>query len=192
MEKKNNSGLLVGIILGLVIAAIIGVALYSSGTISFNNKSANNNKETNNNSIKINELKDYVYDAEYKYNNKYTEYNRNGTEKIEDSNIDYYGISVKAPGIDYLKNLKVPYININSRDAQIANNEMEYLYLKYAKDFDSYAEENNNQTGPSCSQILTYRTYKYNNILSVITIDSIACTSPYVFNYNVYNYERFL
>ena len=72
MEKKNNSGLLVGIILGLVIAAIIGVALYSSGTISFNNKSANNNKETNNNSIKINELKDYVYDAEYKYNNKYT------------------------------------------------------------------------------------------------------------------------
>ena len=41
----------------------------------------------------------------------------------------------------------------------------------------------------SCSQILTYKTYKYNNILSVVIISSIQATSKWVLDYNIYNID---
>ncbi len=47
MEKKNKSELLVGILIGLVIALLIGVCLFLTETIKLNNKkTTNNQKET--------------------------------------------------------------------------------------------------------------------------------------------------
>ena len=189
MEKKNNSGMLVGMLIGIIIMLVVVGGLFATGTIGFKTTTTDNGQGSENNkSIKIDESKDYVYDAEYKYDNKYTEFDRTNGER-KDTTIDYYGISVELTAIDYLKNLKVPFININSSDAQTVNKELENLYLKYAKDFDGCAEELKNQNGPGCSQILTYRTYKYNDILSIIVIDGIQGTSPFVFDYHTYNFN---
>ena len=94
-------------------------------------------------------------------------------------------------GKQYLSDLKVPYININSEAAKRVNEKMENLYFDSAKDFDSCAEEaiKGFEYGPSCSQILTYRTYKYEDILSVVVISSIQATSPWILNYNVFNFD---
>ena len=178
MKKKNN-GLTIGILVGLFIALIVAICLYVFGMISFGGKNVGD--------IKIDVSKEYVYDAEYKYDNKYTEYVR--TPGSEDRTIDYYGIPVFSSGKENLKNLKVPFINIDSDYAKTANAELEKIYLKYAEEFDSYAKENADVTAVSCSQILTYKAYEYNNTLSVVVIDAVSCTSPYIFNYHVYNFD---
>ena len=98
MEKKNNSGMLVGILIGLVIALLIGVCLFATGTIGFKTTTTDNGQGSENNkSIKIDESKDYVYDAEYKYDNKYTEFDRtncfyavNESGPFEIEEIDYW------------------------------------------------------------------------------------------------------
>ena len=177
MEKKNNSGMLVGILIGIIIMLVVGIGLFVTGTVSFKSMTTNNGQSNNSNkkSIKVDDSKDFVYDAEYKYDNKYTEFDRTNGER-KDTTIDYYGISVELTAI-------------NSSDAQTVNKELENLYLKYAKDFDGCAEELKNQNGPGCSQILTYKTYKYNDILSIIVIDGIQGTSPFVFDYHTYNFD---
>ena len=87
--------------------------------------------------------------------------------------------------MQYLSNLKVPYININTSDAASANQELETLYLENAKTFDTCAKDQE----ISCSQILTYRTYTYRDVLSVVVIDSIQGTSKWVLNYHIYNFD---
>ena len=191
MEKgKNNKGIIILLTVIIVILAVLCI-LFATDTITLNSNITNNKEKTSDNSnkkIKIDESKEYVYDAEYKYDNKYTEYDRlNGNG--EKRTIDYYGIPVEKSEKDYLKDLVVPYININSNDATKVNTELENLYLKYAKEFDSCIDEAKTTTGPGCSQILTYRTYSYNNILSVVVIDSIQATSTYIFNYHIYNFD---
>ena len=191
MEKeKNNKGVIILLTVIIVILAVLCI-LFSTDTISLKSNTTNNKEQASDNSnktIKIDESKEYVYDAEYKYDNKYTEYDRaNG--KGEKRTIDYYGIPVEKSEKDYLKDLIVPYININSNDATKVNTELENLYLKYAKEFDSCIDEVTTTTGPGCSQILTYRTYSYNNILSVVVIDSTQATSPYIFDYHIYNFD---
>ena len=92
--------------------------------------------------------------------------------------------------MQYLSNLKVPYININTYDAGQANKEIEMLYLDSAKTFDACADEaNSSSITSSCSQILTYRTYKYNDILSVVVISGGQSTAPWVLEYNIYNFD---
>lgn len=62
------------------------------------------------------------------------------------------------------------------------------LYLENAKTFDSCATKENADL-ISCSQILTYKTYTYNNILSVVVIYATQSTSTWVLNYNTYNFN---
>lgn len=198
METKKGNGVLVGILVGIIIMLLLVVGLFATNIISFNgtsirfnDKLKNGTEEKGNNivkSIKLDDSKDYVYDAEYKYSNKYTEYTR-GNSTGKDRTDDYYGISIEIYAKDSLSNLKVPYINIIGADAKMVNTELENLYLKYAKNFDNCAEMENDVNSPGCSQILTYRTYKYDNILSVVVVDSVQSTSSYVFNYHTYNFD---
>lgn len=66
MEKKNNNGMLVGILIGLVIAVIIVGGLFATGTIGFkvstttNNGQINENNQTDNGNTASNE----EYDAD--------------------------------------------------------------------------------------------------------------------------------
>ncbi len=138
--------------------------------------------------IRIDTEKDYVYDADYSYDNKYTEFVRKeGNDKV--ININRYGLSVSGRiGKQYLSDLKVPYLNINSDYAKTSNEEIKKIYIEYAKRFDACAEINQDKA-VSCSQILTYKTFKYNDILSVVIISSIQATSKWVLNYNIYNID---
>ena len=176
MEQRNNKkGIILLSILAIIL--IVFVVLLLTGKIDFRKN------------IKIDPDKDYVYDATYKYDNKYTEFSRDSATQT-DRIIDAYGIKVVAVAKEYLKNLKVPFINIETEDAKKANDELEKLYLAYAKEFDSCAadmEEEGYKVG--CTQILTYRTYTYDNILSVVVIDSKQTTAPFILNYHTYTFD---
>ena len=69
-----------------------------------------------------------------------------------------------------------------------AHEEIKKIYIEYAKRFDACAEIDQDKA-VSCSQILTYKTFKYNNILSVVIISSIQATSKWVLDYNIYNID---
>ena len=188
-NKKSKTGLIV--LLVIIILGLGGYVVYDKVLSTGNQNKGNNSKNDKSNSIKIEDSKEYVYDAEYKYDNKYAEYERGFTDGSEEKRtIDLYGIPVEFTyNTQHLEDLKVPYININSYDAGNANGELKELYMKVAKNFDSCAFEAESDSAPSCSQILTYRTYQYNNILSVVVIDSIQATSKWVLNYNIYNFD---
>lgn len=191
-KSKNVTIAILAIIIAILILIIIILSLNGSINLNNTNSEQQNNLENNNTSLKNDENLDYVYDATYSYDNEYTKFNRysynneNTTKKI-----NTFGIEVEyTDGMQYLNNLKVPYININTNDAEKANKAVKALYLESAKTFDSCAKEANEiSNSPSCSQILTYRTYTYNDILSVVVIDSIQGTSPWVLNYNIYNFD---
>ena len=48
-EKKNNSGMLVGILIGIIIMLVVGIGLFATGTISFKTTTTNNNEQTSEN-----------------------------------------------------------------------------------------------------------------------------------------------
>lgn len=187
MENQKNNGGLVAlvIILCLLVLGLGGYIVYDKA---LSNKSDDINQtktEDSNITLKTDDTKDWVYDAEYKYDNKYTEYTR---EYATAGTIDTYGISISY-GDNKLGSLKVPYININSNDAKKVNEQLENLYLKYAKEFDENAEASKNNVGVVCTQVLNYKYYKYENIVSVIIYDDLQCTSPFVFNYHSYTFD---
>ena len=161
-EKKKNIIILLLVVIILVLLVIMGLLLKNQINLSSNQASEENLESLEEQlGIKIDDDLDYVYDANYSYNNEYTD------------------------GMQYLSNLKVPYININTSDAASANQELETLYLENAKTFDTCAKDQE----ISCSQILTYRTYTYRDVLSVVVIDSIQGTSKWVLNYHIYNFD---
>ena len=194
MEKKSNGGL-IGCLLFIIILLIVFVIILLTGVINFDSKDDTKVKEMgdiiNNNeksSIKLDDTKDYVYDAEYKTDNEYTEFMRD-SDSDEVKKLDEFGIEVEYNyGMQYLDKLKVPYINIDSSYAKVANATLEKLYLDNAKTFDLCAEEAKG-TEPSCTQILTYKTYTYDNILSVVVIDGLQATSKIALNYHIYNFD---
>lgn len=187
-EKKKNIIILLLVVIILVLLVIMGLLLKNQINLSSNQASEENLESLEEQlGIKIDDDLDYVYDANYSYNNEYTEFYRasynheNVTRKISN-----FGIEVEyTDGMQYLSNLKVPYININTSDAASANQELETLYLENAKTFDTCAKDQE----ISCSQILTYRTYTYRDVLSVVVIDSIQGTSKWVLNYHIYNFD---
>ncbi|UKI27475.1 MAG: hypothetical protein L6V91_02320 [Bacilli bacterium] len=82
---------------------------------------------------------------------------KDGNDKV--INIDRYGLSVSGRiGKQYLSDLKVPYLNINSDYAKASNEEIKKIYIEYAKRFDACAEIDQDKA-VSCSQILTYKTF---------------------------------
>lgn len=183
MEKKNTGLIVLVVILCLLVGGLGGYIICD--------KVINKDNDIDNNVVKdirINTEKDYVYDADYSYDNKYTEFVRkDGNDKV--INIDRYGLSVSGRiGKQYLSDLKVPYLNINSDYAKTSNEEIKKKYIEYAKRFDACAEIDQDKA-VSCSQILTYKTFKYNNILSVVIISSIQATSKWVLDYNIYNID---
>ncbi len=184
MEKKKNNFIL---ILILIIIAIIVSLIF----VVMNNK----NKEeesinlSNNETLKVDTSKAYVYDATYSYDNKYTEYERT-ISSGENGIINYYGLDIEyTNGKQSIANLKVPYFNIKSDDATKANNELSSLYNDYAKQFDTCAEESKDDKLPGCTLLLAYKSYQYDNIASVVVIDSSQATSTWILNYHVYNFD---
>ena len=47
MEKKNNNGMMVGLLMGIIIMLGVGIALFATGTIGF--KTTTDNEQTSGN-----------------------------------------------------------------------------------------------------------------------------------------------
>lgn len=158
------------IILAIVLVGLGGFAVYEGLSNISNSKKNDINNNTsgtegeNNKSIKVDDSKDYIYQANYssEYTNAYTEYKTN-KEVIK------------------LSDIKVPYININSYYSGYINSELKHLYVDSVKKFDECAKD-----AHDCNPTLYYKSYVYNNILSVVVIEGKA---PGYESYHTYNFD---
>ncbi|MGM9876175.1 MAG: hypothetical protein ACI310_02980 [Bacilli bacterium] len=189
MEKRMKWLIVLNIIL---IILVVGLSIFITYDKVLRNDSEDKNipHDDNVTSIKINDDLDYVYNASYSYENKYTEYSRTiwgDDDKI--ITISNFGIPVDFRTVrQYVSDLTVPYININSSYASTVNNELENLYIEYAKNFDVCADDMAKYS-VGCTEILTYRTYNYRDILSVVVIYGMQVTSNWILSYNTYNFD---
>lgn len=182
-KKKKNSCSIILFFSIIILILMAVIALILTDVITLNDNTIKNNDS----SIKLDESKDFIYKANYNYDNKYKEYDRKNVEKDEDIIINNYGFEIKYKSkTQSLSDLVVPHININTMDAINVNNEIEDLYINYAKEFDECASDKN-EIG--CVEILTYYSYNYDNILSLVIVDGISQEKPVVFNYLTYNFD---
>ena len=190
--RKENKGLMILIVILLIAAVVVGALVGY-------NRAAQNDKKNNIDSrsaTKLDDSKDYVYDADYTslYTNSITEFDRgfNYTTNDQDS---FYTIEETEMTVEIshekqeLSDLKVPYININSYDAGVANSELKELYKEYASRFEGCAIDVKYKGGHGCALILTYKVYKYKDILSVLVINGGTATAPVELKYTTYNFD---
>ena len=178
-EGKAGTILLIIIILLLFIMAGIYGYLYVSKlenrinaleneTVNQTNNMVNNNGVISEKSIKIDDTKDLVYDAEYTY--------KNFTDE------SYYSTNVDKSFS--LKDIKLPYININSEDAMYANKEIKELFEEFAKRFEE--EYTDTKTWYSIS---SYKSYIKDNLLSIIITTESGGTDVELYNHYTYNFN---
>lgn len=176
-KSPKAKKIIAGVACVVVVAGVItGVALsrtkiFSKNDSSNNNTTSSNNSTEQNNTIetkttqKIDESKPWVYDADYGKDNEEKKL------KPQYSNEVYSTIDM----------LRIPYININSDDAQNVNNELKNLY-----------EELYNSFGKNGETVMesSYTVYTHSNILSiVIKIDSGVLNGGKTHKYKTYNFN---
>lgn len=156
MENNKGSKFLVKflafiiVILLIILSGGIGWYLGKEGKL-FNN---NNTVEESKTSKKIDESKDWVYNAEYIKENKKVYTDSAKTEKYAVNSND---------------DLIVPYININSEYAQTVNENIKTIYDNCYSKYGSEKITSYSDTHKSYYHyILNYETHLNNNILSVI------------------------
>lgn len=196
MEERRNSitisGVLVGLIIGIVLLS--GIYIFINKDSIFGSK--NNSNETSNGvnsnsqtvSIKEDDTKDYVYDADYNQHNIPNGYVKGlGTpsDSKRISNDVFNSLEANPDNPQQLDNIKVPYINI--KGAQAINKMIEHNYLDYVQEF-VYYTSNSDEPLPTRS-VLTYYTYTSSDILSIIIVYGHAQTTPIGVRYLVFNYD---
>lgn len=149
-----------------------------NNTVNNTSKNGTNNSKTSN-SKKIDESKEWVYNAEYTKENKeiHTENETLGNKTLETD-----------------KDLIVPYININSEDAKKANKEIKEVYEEKYSEFGEYLSKSSDGELKAYScPLLEYKVYENQNILSVVlyntermvvTNSSLGSKELYIYTYN--------
>ena len=130
----------------------------------------NQNSDTNtngNNQFKVEISKDWVYDALYNL----------PTDK------ESYCITLDCIEMVYARDLIVPYVNINSNDAKVANQE---IYELYEELIDIFNE--NSDYGIWYTDV-EYDYYINDNILSVVITTSSGGTDVTRYRYYTYNFD---
>lgn len=167
-NKENKGTSVLPVIIMLIIVLIIGIGvgfllskndnLFNKNEIQSDNQNDSKGQtmitteENQNNAkknIKIYNDKEYIYDnIEYSSTKVNKHVNRAEGEYLETVKESY----------DSSKELIIPYININSQDAEIVNEKMIQLYDKAYDQFkDEFSAAN-----------IKYATYYYKNIVSVV------------------------
>ncbi len=151
MEEKKPSkiGYVICVLIIIALAIGLGYACYMIGNLNnqlsqINTTSTNTidiNTTKNNSTSKIDETKDWVYDAEYERN----------------VNAESFKLTDLVDEEYFVKDIVVPYININSDDARSANNEIKKEFEEAIRSF--------NEKNPS---EWSYKSFINNDILSVI------------------------
>lgn len=159
MEEKKTIKVSLGtaicifIILLLLISIVIMCYSNKNKDVSDEDKTSVSSKNlTKKSNIKIDDNRDLIYDANYLYKNF--------------SDESYYSENMNKSYS--LKDINLPYININSEDANNANKEIKTLFEELAENFEQ--EYKNTKTWYN---IASYKTYTKGNLLSIlITVES--------------------
>ena len=177
-NKKVKISLGTTICIFIIILLVIGLGvMYYFGFVK--NKSNDNNNSnanvaatpvtdntTNENSKKLDESKDYVYDAEY--------YGKDGNKSYTTPYDEKFA----------LKDINVPYININSEDAKKVNKEIKELYDELAELFEEEYED-----AKTWYNIASYEVYTNKNVLSVVITTQSGGTDVEKSIYYAYNFD---
>ena len=179
-KQKNNKKIIILITVASVILLAVGI-LIPTGIISFNSNkekdnyingnSNNNNGHSNNNGNSISKLdnsKEWVYDANY---------------KLPTNKESYYGY-VDHTKLISVSDLVVPYININSNDAARVNQEIYKLYVDLIDEFNKNLKEEVFFT------LVNYKTYINDNIISIIITTESAGADISDYDYYTYNFKN--
>ena len=134
---------------------------------------------TEKSNIKIDDNRDLIYDANYLYK--------------DFSDESYYSENMNKSYS--LKDINLPYININSEDANNANKEIKTLFEELAENFEQEYKDTK-----TWYNIASYKTYTKGNLLSIlITVESggtdVEQYKYYTYNFNLdtlklYSYEE--
>ena len=165
--KKIGTFIVAGIILVGVI--IVGFMITNKNSSKSTAKNKTNSK-TANTSIKQDKI---LTDDKVNIEDKIT--------TVNDGIVNYK----YNENVSYVKDLKVPYININSDAALGVNTTLEKMYTHAYKKFDNFAETKE----PFCSQVLDYKAITNKDILSVIVVEIVNCSSQPITNYHTYNFD---
>ena len=102
--------------------------------------------------------------------------------------------SYRISNLDYFyDSFKVPYINIDSNDARLVNEEIKNNYKTWAKDSAKYKEAFSNSSLDASLLVRTdYNVYTYENVLSILITfitreDSIESRKYYTYSFNTSN-----
>ena len=178
-NKINKKIILVILVLALIILAglVIGFVITDNGKQFVQDIQGKlENKEEPKQKRKINENKPWVYNADY----------LNGREDKK-----------KDERYQFSRDVTVPFININSDDAKVANEEIarlyEELYNEYASDGLTYNYQTKQDERNGESYIITEASYEYyenDNILSVvITYGKFAVPGDGYRDFITYNFN---
>jgi hypothetical protein len=165
-KPKKKSNPIIVILLLIVIVGCIAWTIYYLSSQGYINLGFNNEQENTQDSttIKLDDTKDYVYDATYQLETTVDEYELSDGTKINKSDIT------------------VPYININSNDAVNANKELNNLYSSLIDSF------NKNSTDKTSYEIVNYLSSITDNVLSVaVEVKSYSMVPTY--DYYTYNFD---
>lgn len=176
MENKNNNGLItVIIILGLLVIILGSYIVYDQFILDSNSKNDHNikndtteNQESNNNKNVVSKLdnnKAWIHDADY---------------NLPTSEESYY---VDLTNLISAKDLIVPYININSDDAQKANQEIYELYKGLIDAF------NKNIKDKKWYTLVKYKDYTYDNTVSVVITTETHGTDVPLYKHYTYSFN---
>lgn len=167
MEKKNNNTILY-VIIAILSVFIIVLSIYTICITLQNNKQVttpNNGSNENNVISKLDNTKDWVYDAEYKKN----------------VNADSYSTDYNTY---YAKDIVVPFININSSYATISNDEIKNVFHDAIKAYNKGISDKMTYVD-KCN----YNKYINNDVLSVLLTFGIGATDIVHPNYYIYNID---
>lgn len=166
-EKKSISKVFL-ILLGVVVALLVGVGGWFLGTKIFENEEGV--AKAKNTSLKVNEGKDYVYDADFvkvEYLNRQEEFSNGFLSNNE--------------------NIKLPYINLRTEDAKKVNEEIKGIYTDLETDIEESLLCNGNEMCASYS--LGYKMYSNDKTLSIVIIKLVGATDIPEPSYWVYNFD---
>ena len=131
MEKKNNSGMLVGILIGIIIMLLVVGGLFATGTIGFKSTISTDKKEETNDSNVIN--------SNEQVNNNSSEKVDNIEQKLETSPFDSDKLDASIS-----KNVTVPISEISIKEYEESINGEKY-YLKLLKNGKINISKNNDR-----------------------------------------------
>ena len=173
METKNNNAFLSVLLIIFIISTFTlgGYIFYDKvivpnhNTKEQNSNTINQNNQNNNFVSKVNSSKNWIYEAEYEKNisaNSYT---------------TYYDKTY------YAKDIVVPYININTDDAIITNNELKQVFTNAVNTYNQGVENKTDYVE------MDYNTYINDNLASVVLWYGKGETDTVKPTYYTYNFD---